>query len=326
MKKLLLLLIIISIVTISIPPAKATIPGQGLTISPPIIEITLEPGQTYERVIKINNPTKEVVEVYPIARNFSAQGEGGTPIIETPNTEPTYGLASWIKFNLPKIALTSEQEVAFDYTITVPQDAEPGGHYASVLFASEPPKPDAKVSQVALASMIGSLILGKVNGDINEKAEVREFSTKKLFYLKPSVDFVLRVTNLGNIHIKPMGEIVISNWGRKVANFDINPKKGNILPNSIRRFDDLKYQGNQWSFGLFKAKLIATYGEKNQPLLGEITFLIIPWWLITAIALIIIIIIYIFWRKRKKRRKKPQISFDHILPPRPPQKKRIILQ
>ncbi|OGD56351.1 hypothetical protein A2V71_01390 [Candidatus Berkelbacteria bacterium RBG_13_40_8] len=302
--------------------ARAQEGAQGLTISPPISEIDLTPGKVYDGIIKVNNPTKEVVEVYPIARNFSASGETGVPTIESPGEDATYGLASWISFSQSKIALTPEQDIEFKYRITVPTDAEPGGHYGSVLFASQPPKPDEKATQVALASMIGSLILAKVPGNIIEKADVKEFTTNRWLYFKPPVNFTLRITNSGNIHFKPQGEIVISNWGKKKGTLDINSKKGNILPNTTRKFENLTYSQSKWAFGKFTAKLSSTYGENNQPLTDQITFWIIPWWLIVIKVIILATIIWLIIRKIKKNRRKKKSSQKS----EPPQRKRVILQ
>lgn len=318
--------------TLAIAPAKAAInQAEGLTVSPPLAELNFEPGKTYHQQIKLNNPTQNIITVYPVARNFTASGETGTPTIESPDSNPTYDLASWITFSQPKIVLTSDQEAEFNYTITVPATAEPGGHYASVLFASQPPTPDKNSTQVALASMVGSLILGTVAGDIVEKAEVREFSTNNLIYFKPKADFVLRIANLGNVHFKPTGEIQVKNFGRSVSNLDINPTKGNILPSSVRRFENLTFTGKWWSVGKFSANLSATYGAKNLPLTSTVTFWIIPYWLIGAIAAIILIIIIWLIRRRRKGRKhrKPSITYlpstDGPTPPAP-KKKRIILQ
>ena len=318
MKKLYIFitLIFLSSYLLISPPSAVAQQGEGLTISPPISEIDLTPGKVYDEIIKVTNPTKEIVEVYPVARNFSASGESGTPTIESPGEDATYGLASWISFNQTKLALTPEQDIEFKYKITVPADAEPGGHYGAVLFTSQPPKPEGETTQIALASMIGSLILAKVPGDIIEKADVKEFTTNRGIYFKPPVNFTLRITNSGNIHFKPKGEIAISNWGKTTGSLDINSKKGNILPNSTRKFEDLSFSAKNTQFGKFTAKLSATYGEKNQPLTGQVVFWIIPWWLITTIAVLLAVIIFFIVRKIRKNRRNVK----------PPQRKRIILQ
>jgi hypothetical protein len=326
--KFLIILIIIVFTIVPFSDKAYSVSGpEGLTISPPLKELDFEPGNTYDETIKLNNPTKNIIEVYPVARNFSASGENGVPSIESPDTNSTYGLATWISFSQSKIVLTPDQEVEFNYQIKVPSNAEPGGHYASVLFASQPPEISQESTQVALASMVGSLILGKVAGNVIEKAEIREFATNKkiIFTTKTPVDFTLRIANIGNVHIKPKGEILVSNWGKNITNIDINPQKGNILPNSTRKFDNLNYKTGFWSFGKFSATLSANYGDKNQPLSGQIDFYIIPWWLILVTVLIIIsIIIFIIKRKRKNKTRKKNI----ISPPTPPapERRRVILQ
>ncbi len=289
-----------SYLLISSPPALAQT-GEGLTISPPITELNFDPGKTYKETIKINNPMKDLVTVYPVARNFTASGETGVPAIESPNQDATYGLATWVGFSQTKLALTPEQEIEFQYTITVPTNAEPGGHYAVVLFASEPPSPTGETTQVALASMVGSLVLGTVSGNIVEKGSIVEFSSNGHLFFKPPVNFILRIGNTGNVHFAPQGQTTVTNWGKTVATQDINPTKGNILPNSIRRFEGLKYTGKWYSFGKFNVTLAATYGVGNHPLSGSFSFWIIPWWLITIIVLIIAAIIFILLRPRKKR-------------------------
>jgi len=319
-------LILISAFCFLSPSKTSAQTGEGLTVSPPIQEIKLDPGKSYNETIKLNNPTQNIVTVYPVARNFTSSGETGVPAIENPNQDATYGLATWITFSQSKLALTPQQEIEFTYTITVPQNAEPGGHYASVLFTSIPPSPDKNSTQVSLNSMVGSLILGTVSGNIIEKGNVVEFDSGSHFYLKPPVNITLRIGNNGNVHFAPQGEIKINNFGKNVSVQDINPQKGNILPNSIRNFQNLKYSGKWYSFGKFDVMLAASYGINNQQLSGIYSFYIIPWWFIAIIAVIIILIILIIWRKKSKKRI-PSVSFKKNSPSSGPiEKKKIILQ
>jgi hypothetical protein len=325
MKKILISFLLIALVLAGFKVAAAATTGQGLTISPPLSELKFEPGKSYHQTIKINNPTQDVVTFYPVARNFSASGETGVPAIESPGSDATYGLASWISFSQTKIALTPQQETEFKYTITVPNNAEPGGHYAAVLFASEPPKADDTSTQVSLASMVGSLILGSVSGNVIEKGQVVEFSSNGRFFAKFPVDFILRIQNSGNVHFSPKGEVTVSNWGKKVSSQDMNPQKGNILPNSIRKFDDLKYAGKWYDFGKFTVRLSANYGDGSLPLTGSFSFWLIPWWLIVAVLLVIVIIILTIVRRRRGRKRSAKYSYSAKLPEEP-HKKRIVLQ
>ena len=313
-QKIILLSITLALL-IGLKPAQAQIPGEGLTISPPLFELTLKPGETSSQTIKITNPTKKLMEVYPLVMNFRAKGEGGEPAFYSAKEEEAkFSLAHWISFRQTKLALTPEQVVEFKYQIITPGDAEPGGHYGVVFFATEPPKPQEDISQVAIASMIGSLILGKVPGAIIEKGFLEEFSARK-FYFKLPVNFITRISNLGNVHFKPQGEITIKNWrGKEIEKVPINIAKGNVLPDSTRKFEEKWSPGSaNWkTFGRFSANLRVVYGESEKTLGGSVIFWIIPWWLIIIILAIIVAVIVLIWFLRRRKKKKFKIGIDSL--------------
>jgi hypothetical protein len=284
--------------------------AEGITISPPLKDITVNPGEVNEQKIQITNPTNNLIELYPSVMNFQSSGEGGEPKFYPASDESSkFSLAHWIKFTQTKVVLTPQQVVEFAYTITVPQDAEPGGHYGVVFLATQPPTSDTQVSQVSIASMVGSLVLLRVPGDIVERGNLDEFSAP-WFYFKPPVPFATFFSNKGNIHFKPEGEITIRNWqGKEVDRININPTNGNILPDSRRNFE-VKWAAPAAPFwkipvGRFSADLRAVYGQSDQTLGSKIYFWIIPWWVIIAalIALLIIIIFLIRFRKKRKKKK-----------------------
>lgn len=279
--------------------------SEGLTISPPVVEINLEPGNSYEKTVKITNPTDSLVELYPVAMNFGAKDESGTPtFLSAEDDSYTFSMANWIKFDTEKVALTSQQVVDFEYTIEVPADVEPGGHYGVLFFSTKAPELATDQSQVAISSQVGVLILGKVSGDIKEEGSVEEFSAVKSFYLKAPVDLTARIKNSGNVHFKPNGDVTIKNiFGSEVGKITFNESSGNVLPDSIRKFD-IQWNPNQSPFykipiGKFTASLAATYGENNQSLASDVSFWIIPIWFMIVVGIVILLIIFlIIWTKK----------------------------
>jgi len=317
-KRLILLSLLLLVVFVFPSKSASQIPGEGLTISLPLLELTLKSGESYPQTIKITNPTNKLMEVYPVVMNFKAKGEGGEPVFyPATDEEENFSLAHWIRFEQSKIALTPEQVVEFKYRIEVPADAEPGGHYGVIFFATEPPDPSTELNQVAIASMVGSLQLIRTPGAIVEKAFLEEFSANA-FYFKPPIDFVLRIANLGNVHFKPEGDVVVKSWrGRELAEIKVNEKRGNILPDSTRRFD-VKWETENSPFykipiGRLSANFKATYGEAEKEISGQTYFWVIPWWLIIAVLIVIILVfvIIVFLRKRKKRKVKEKGMAEH---------------
>lgn len=283
--------------------------NEGLTISPPISDLSLKPGDISEQTIRLTNPTDKLMEVYPQVQNFRAQGEGGEPdFYAASNDDSKFSLGSWIKFSQTKLALTPEQVIEFKYRISVPEGAEPGGHYGAIFFATEPPKSNAGSNQVSVISAIGSLVLVRTPGEINENGKLTDFSANKFYFNRPIL-FTTRIQNSGNIHFKPKGQIVVKNWqGKSVESIDFNSVSGNVLPDSTRKFEE-KWQPNKWTFGYFSANLALSYGENNQTFQGKLTFWIIPYWLIISLAVILVVLIIIIWRKKiRKPKPRPQIN------------------
>lgn len=297
------LLIFLYIVAILFIPGFSLAAGDGLTISPPIVDIDAKSGQTFNHKIKLTNPTKKLIEVYPTVMNFRSSGEGGEPsFYPVTEEEKNFSLGHWIKFQQTKVALLPEQVVEFEYSILVPEGSEPGGHYGVIFFATEPPTSAQQGNNITISSMIGALIMVRVDGSVIEKGFLEEFKSNKVYFKLPaSLNF--KVANLGNIHFKPKGDITIRSMGQtEVAKIKVNDGGGSVLPDSVRKFD-VQFSKNRFALGLYHAKLALTYGETERTLEGQQSFWVLPIWFLASIGLaILLIIIIIFLRKKKRKR------------------------
>jgi hypothetical protein len=142
------------------------------------------------------------------------------------------------------------------------------------------------------------LILLQVKGDIDEIASIREFNSDKDYYSTPyDVNFLVRIENLGNVHVKPRGAIKINNmFGKEVAVIRVNERGGNILPDSVRHFSDINWSGKN-AIGKYTATLGLSYGtdvnsggQGKSSLVGTKTFWIFPWRIMIPIFLAILFI------------------------------------
>lgn len=293
--------------------------SKGVTISPPIMEFNLDPGETVDGKIRVNNPLDHEVKVYPLVYDFVARGERGEQEFIAPTAEDrTYSLASWISYTRSVITLATHQVDFLNFTIQTPEDAEPGGHYGVIFFSTASPNTELEKGKISITGMVGALILTTVSGDIKENAKIVTYSASR-FSLKGPVKFVTRIENLGNVHFKPKGSINIFDYkGENVDSITFNETMGNVLPESIRRFDK-EIWDNEGRWGRFKAQLSVTYGENHKNLGEELIFWIIPlYMLIIAGLVLILLVIGIVWLVR---RRKARARFHKPEPERP---KRII--
>ncbi len=275
-------------------PARAE-NGQGLQISPVLVETSADPGQTIAVPIKIKNVTAGALIIKSLANDFKAKGEEGDPnIILDPNEVGTFSLRHWIQ-PVADMRLESQEMRTLSVQIKIPKNAEPGGHYGVIRFSGVPP--ELKDTGVALSASVGTLTLLKVSGNIHESAALEEFyaasaGKKSGFFEAGPISFVERVKNSGNIHIKPTGTVDIKDmFGKSIASLQVNQPPKNVLPESIRRFD--QELNKKWLFGRYSANLALTYGSADQKLTSQLVFWVIPWKLILAILFLITVIILV---------------------------------
>ncbi|MGH7197058.1 MAG: hypothetical protein ACREGJ_04840 [Candidatus Saccharimonadales bacterium] len=276
--------------------AKPSDSGQALEIAPPVINLTANPGQTIKTQISLRDVSKDKLLVKGQVNDFTAAGEDGTPkiMLEDDGSDNPYSLKGWIS-PLPELTLKPKEIKNLPITINVPANASPGGYYGVVRFTATPPELEG--TGVSLSASLGALILLRVNGDVKEGLTVEEFSVNKdgksgwLFESTP-LTFIERLKNTGNIHEQPTGQVTITDmFGRKVAAVNINLPPRNILPGSIRKFEqplDSSVIGNKMLFGRYRADLRVTYGDSKQVVTSSLTFWVIPYRLI-GLSIVILV-------------------------------------
>lgn len=309
-------------------------PTYALTV-PTKLEIEGGPGQTLYHELEIYNESDQEVTYYISTQNFEARGETGSPYFLR---DTSTGLASWV-FSADSIVVGPKERIKFPYQIKIPQDAKGGGYFASIFFGTTPPSP-ADNEQVTLGSKTGTLIFLNISGDALEKAGVIEFKTKggNIFSYLP-ITMYYRFSNDGGRKLIPVGTIDIKClFGKTVATLDANSSKGNVLPNSVRRFEvvwsklnqdsvmekgkienseliaenqdvkigffeAVKMQIDNFAIGKYSADLNLKYGD-NKTSSNQLVFWVIPWQIITLIIGVLILLIIIIKTIIKKYNKK----------------------
>lgn len=270
--------------------------GQALEIAPPVLNLTGNPGQVLKAQISLRDVSNGALRVTGELNDFTASGEDGTPKIIMDDSEPSpYSLKSWVA-PLPQLLLKPRQIENLPVTIRIPADAAPGGYYGVVRFTATAPELDD--TGVSLSASLGALILLRVSGDVKENLAIEEFSvatpsgTVKNMFESTPLTFIQRVKNNGNIHEQPVGQVIITDmFGKKIAGVNVNLPPRNILPQTIRKFEqplDKSVLGNKRLFGKYTATVTLTYGDKKQTVTSTKTFWVIPYTLI-GVAIVALI-------------------------------------
>lgn len=278
----------------------------GLEISPALVELNGQKGKTYTIKVRVHNVTKGTLTYVATTNDFTAKDETGTPKIVLDTKMPeTASVTGWV-WPIAPFTLKPQEIKQIDVTVTIPNNAEPGGHYGLVSFAGKDPQLAGTGIRVNVSTALVLLI--KVDGAVKEDLTVTTMTTeqngkKQSFFEKGPVTILTRLQNKGNVHVKPSGNIEVRNmFGGLVATLPLNEKSSNVLPNSIRRFESTLNQ--EWMIGRYEANLTAGYGTTGQAILGTTSFWVIPYKIVLVILAVLVTIGFIISRliKRHNRR------------------------
>ena len=273
----------------------------SLSISPTLFDMSGSPGQEWSSALKIINTNPYELVISADIVNFAATGESGQgrfiPSFDPETEGQTF--AEWITISDSTVVVPPEQTVQIPFTINVPTDAPPGGHYAAILVGTKSDSEEGASSRVETSQVVSSLIFLTVAGEIIESGNIREFTTEKSIYESPEVKFNLRFENKGNVHLQPQGDIKILNmWGQERGLIPINKRSlfGKVVQETVRKYT-FTWSG-EWSLadiGRYTAIATLAYGgDERQFTSTQTHFWVIPWRALMIIMLVLGSFVWLF--------------------------------
>ena len=315
-KTKLIIIIFLSLFFLNLFKEKIEAQNLSLSIWPPLLEVTLQPGKSITQVYQLaNNGETDLVMTSSISL-FSPEDElGNVKLIDKESP-----VLSWISFQNADLELGESfnlptgQEQQLVLKISVPSYAMQKDHYFTLLFSTNPQAYKSFQPQSQAQAKIGANVLITVSesGEPQRKAEIVEFSLKNGYLHKSSQwqiidsfnqpEFVLRIKNNGKSLFKPMGSIT-TNWlGRKFI-LDLLPE--NILVDSIRQVGCQKTEDDHificeldslFNIGYYKTVVEFDLDKIGNQYKKELYFFAVP---IKAIFVIIIVTIFFLIFKNK---------------------------
>lgn len=267
----------------------------GYQISPPVTSLSLDRGTSTRQTIKVTNLTDVQLTLQVDKRNFVAKGEEGEVEL-VDNANPLYSLAPYFTLSQPTITIPPRGTSQLQYVLSVPINAEPGGRYGSVTFNTIAAKLPNGQSGASVRQELAALVFLRINGASNEQLKIASFTAGKDLAEYGPINFMTRIQNLGNVHEKPTGEIVVKNMlGLTTAKVKLDEK--NVIPGAIRKIGSTL--NKKYLFGTYTATLTLHNGDL-QTLSAKTSFTVIPYKLI-VIVLVVLILLAIILRKGRKR-------------------------
>lgn len=302
--------------------AHAAEPDFDLTTSPLPILLTTKPGGTVSTTLRVQNSGTKLTRLHVSLMKFKAEGTTGRPLLQKRAAGDSY--FDWVHFSTTSFEAQPGAWNTIGMTINVPKEGAFGYYYA-VVFSKESTdttQPTSNANQLHGATAVLVLLDVQTNGE-KRQLQIKSFSADKHLYEYLPANFRVKVSNTGNIHGSPAGNIFILRGKKTIATIDVNPGSGNILPNSERDFNaswsdgfpvfvantgtgartdkygqpvrSLKWdfsKANHLRFGHYTAHLLLTYdnGTRDVPMEAEVSFWVLPWKILPFILLLIALI------------------------------------
>ena len=331
-----LLTLLAAIVIFSIKTNAQSAGGLDITVSPPVIELNVKPGDKIKEKFRIRNNLSQSVNLSVSTLKLVANSTNGEPVPANPGPDDEF--ISWVTFDSPNFNALPKEWIDVSFTIEIPQSAAFGYYYVFRIAEKSDQQFKGVGAEVKGEILIPTLLNVKKEG-VKTEAQVLEFKTNSFISEYLPVEFTARIANKGNVHIRPRGNIFIRGTNQKeIGILEINPTQISVLPDGTRSFsaswndgflvkepvmEDNKVKvdakGNpithivvNWNkftsfrFGPYTASLLMVFddGKRDVTLEGSTKFWIIPYGplILIGISLIALFIIVKFVLKGYIRR------------------------
>lgn len=276
----------------SVAYAQTSPDTESITLSPVSRKYALDAGQTIEDKITVVNDGKTAYNIAVYSRPYSVTNEAYEPnFTKTPPNADAYG---WVKFPKTTYRIEAGQSVEVPFSMTVPANAKPGGHYGVVFAETQPDSTVSDGNAVIRKKRVGAILYATVNGEFVTKGQLD--STKIPFWQpQPPLHAESRASNGGNSDFVNATEFVVKDVFGKTK--FTQTKEFTVLPGTSRvmSFD---WNGASW-LGFYKVELKQTILGKTSVDTGYV--LLLPRYL--PVLLIVVLLIggaYAWFRHKKK--------------------------
>lgn len=286
--RLLLTILAISAFLVQLVPLTAHAEeGESIVLSPSSKKIAIDAGGTIKDSLTVINNGTVSYDFKVYASPYSVKNGTYEPnfTAKTGNAD----LYTWASFEKSTYTLNPGENIEVPYTITVPADAAPGGHYG-VLFAET--QADENTGQIARKKRVGMIVYATVNGDYISAG--KQIGAKiDWLQLGGPITASLSVENSGNTDYEMTELLQIKNvFGGTVYE---NSKERIILPKTTRDIN-LAWTGGP-IMGLYNVKVESKILDKVTT--KQSWVLLMPMWVLVLSILAIFGIIYAVFRRRR---------------------------
>ena len=266
--------------------------SHAVTVGPVKLEYKVDPGAILEGELFLQNESSVIQTLYPSFEKFTEDSSGQKNF-----TKEESDLSTWFKM-VSSVTLKSGKGQQIPFTIEVPKNAPPGGHFSVIWWSSSPPGGGSR--QVSIITRAGILVYLTVSGDIKEAGSLKEFYPGSRIFTSFPLNFSVVFENSGNSYLKPVGTLKIKNlFGGTAMEAPVNQFGSNVFPQISKNFN-VGFNSDGFFFGPYRATLELSYGNPQQTVTKNVWFLILPWGTLIIFIILLGLVFFVIPRGIKK--------------------------
>jgi hypothetical protein len=279
----------------------------SLSISPPILEVMIQPGKRIVYTFDLENRSPSPISLTARIAPFEAKdNQGHIRFLNEEASEFFSLLNANMSFGQP-FSLSSSQKIQLVIRIAIPQNQPEGDYYQTILIEQSAPRTSSGNLSQSLGAVGANILLTvSKSGQPQRSLEIESFSIPNAYFGKiidsfSVANFELALKNTGEAFTKPQGSIFIRPEKGKEDLQEIKIRPDNILPGTTRKMQCLEKPC------FFKPpKLIGSYqacfefvldGKKYQSVIGLWVF---PFKITIGIVLLLSLWLFSLWRIRQR--------------------------
>ena len=257
-----------AVFALNIEPIDEAGDANDFIVWPVKVELDVAPGQEVNQTISIVNRLGKQAEFEIIVEDFIGDEKDVTKFLG--EGKSSFSCKDWFSPEVNKLQLDDKSKATLDVKIKVPEQVEPGDHYAAIFIKTKSNGEGA----VSLASRIGSLFFLTVEGEQQKDGELKGFAISKRIFTDNHISFNLLFQNRGTIHLNPSGVVSIYNtFGKKIGEVIVD---GWWILRGMSREKEIIFTNNEL-LGRYTAKIILDRGYDNLQDIKEVSFWIFNW-------------------------------------------------
>ena len=279
-------------------PSKAFAQEVSMSITPPLMEITIQPGKSYTQTFTVKNSGVPVVVEPKIIPFTPLDEDGHVELLDDQKNVDNFD--SWFFYDKSPIPLGVFESHDFIVKITPPIEASEKDYYFTFVVATNNEgtlSSNNSISQMRIGANI--LLSTSIDGNTERNAVITTFLAPKLIDSFTPLIYKILLTNTGKNYFKPIGKIYVDQiFG---SSYTLNIAPLNILSGGYRKVYCMNGEDisqcrlpSKFLFGIYKSKLSFALDEAgNNKIEKEIYTFAFPIYITLGLIVITIVLIFI---------------------------------